>query len=222
MLSGDAGHYRVDRQGFLEDFHHWDEGFAEAMAPQAGIEGGLGEDHWRVIRSIRDAFEKTGECPLVFRTCRVSGIPPRELKSLFPAGYTKGACRLAGITFRDRFMDYYGENLFRKVPEAPPEPVPDRSDKEYRVDTFGFLVDPGEWDEDYAENKAREMKVPGGLTERHQELVLAIRQLFSETGTVPSVSEACEALDMEMDELEGLFPDGYVRGAVKIAGLSLR
>jgi tRNA 2-thiouridine synthesizing protein E len=222
MPSGAAKDYQVDPQGFLKKFDHWDEGFAEAMAPQAGIEGGLEEDHWRVIRFIRGEFEDTGECPLVFRTCRASGLSPRELKSLFPAGYTKGACRLAGITFRDRFMDYYGENLFRRVPEAPPEPAPAIADKEYRVDTFGFLVDPSEWDEEYAENKAREMKVPGGLSERHQEILLAIRRFFSETGTVPSVSEACEALSMEMDEMERLFPDGYVRGAVKIAGLSMK
>ena len=150
------------------------------------------------------------------------GLSPRELKSLFPAGYTKGACRLAGITFRDRFMDYYGENLFRRVREVPPEPAPAMPDKEYRVDAFGFLIDPSEWDEDFAENKAHEMKVPGGLSERHQEILLAIRRLFSETGTVPSVSEACEALSMEMDEMERLFPDGYVRGAVKIAGLSMK
>jgi tRNA 2-thiouridine synthesizing protein E len=66
------------------------------------------------------------------------------------------------------------------------------------------------------------MKIPGGLSRRHQEIVLAIRRMFFETGTVPSVSEACEALSMEMDELEDRFPDGYVRGAVKIAGLSMK
>jgi tRNA 2-thiouridine synthesizing protein E len=119
-------------------------------------------------------------------------------------------------------MDYYGGNLFRRVPEAPPELASALPDKEYRVDTFGFVVDSSEWDEEYAENKAREMKVPGGLSERHHEIVLAIRRLFSENGTLPSVSEACEALSMEMDELERLFPDGYVRGAVETAGLSMK
>jgi hypothetical protein len=79
--------------------------------------------------------------PEGFRPVGRGGFP-RELKSLFPAGFTKGACRLAGITFRDRFMDYYGENLNRRAPEAPPEPALAMPNKEYRVDSFGFLVDP--------------------------------------------------------------------------------
>jgi tRNA 2-thiouridine synthesizing protein E len=36
------------------------------------------------------------------------------------------------------------------------------------------------------------------------------------------VTETCEANDLDIDELEQLFPDGYHRGAVKIAGLRLR
>ena len=35
-------------------------------------------------------------------------------------------------------------------------------------------------------------------------------------------AETCEANDIDIDELEQLFPDGYHRGAVKIAGLRLR
>jgi tRNA 2-thiouridine synthesizing protein E len=36
------------------------------------------------------------------------------------------------------------------------------------------------------------------------------------------VIETCEATDLDIAELERLFPDGYHRGAVKIAGLRLR
>jgi tRNA 2-thiouridine synthesizing protein E len=38
----------------------------------------------------------------------------------------------------------------------------------------------------------------------------------------PSVTETCEVNDLDIEELEQLFPDGYHRGAVKIAGLRLR
>jgi tRNA 2-thiouridine synthesizing protein E len=34
--------------------------------------------------------------------------------------------------------------------------------------------------------------------------------------------ETCEANSIEIDEFATLFPDGYHRGAVKIAGLRLR
>jgi len=214
--------YDLDDQGFLQDYDKWDEDFAVGIAPEAKVENGLGDDHWSVIRFIRNEFEQSGECPLVYSTCRANGISPQELKSLFPAGYTRGACRLAGISYRDRFMDYYGETLpGRKAKTGTAAPA-GTTDKVYRVDAFGFLVDPSEWDEDFAHNKAREMKLPGGLNDRRHEIVQYLRRAHGKTETVPSVSECCETLGIELDEMERLFPDGYVRGAVKIAGLSMR
>jgi len=68
--------------------------------------------------------------------------------------------------------------------------VPDL-EKVYRVDVFGFLMDPGEWDERFASNKAMEMKVemkvPGGLSARHWEILTSIRGSFDETGSVPTL-----------------------------------
>jgi tRNA 2-thiouridine synthesizing protein E len=213
--------YEIDDQGFLQDYEKWDEGFAEGMAQEAKVKDGMTDDHWRVIHFIRSKFEKNGECPIVYTTCRANNISPKELKALFPAGYTRGACRLAGISYRDRFMDYYGETMpGRKVlPAAVPS---GKTDKVYRVDMFGFLVDPEEWDEDFAHNKARELKLAGGLNERRHEIVQYLRRTHTATHVVPSVSECCETLGIELEEMEQLFPDGYVRGAVKIAGLSMR
>ena len=213
--------YDVDTSGFLADQTQWDEGFAEGMALEMNIDGGLTDSHWKVIRFIRSEFEKSGECPLVFSTCRASGVSPKDLKSLFPAGYTKGACRLAGLSYRDRFMDYYGENLSRrKVRSRAATPSAD-THKVYRVDAFGFLVDPSEWDEEFAVNKAREMKMPGGLSETHEQVIQYLRRTNASQEAVPSVSECCDALGMGMEEIERLFPDGYVRGALKIAGLRI-
>ena len=96
------------------------------------------------------------------------------------------------------------------------------TDKVYRVNAFGFLVDATEWDEDFATNKAREMKMSGGLSERHFEIIQFLRRSHAMGQVVPSVSECCDALGIELDELERLFPDGYVRGALKIAGLCLQ
>jgi tRNA 2-thiouridine synthesizing protein E len=50
----------------------------------------------------------------------------------------------------------------------------------------------------------------------------SIRKRFEETGTVPTVYETCEMNQIELEDLESLFPDGYHRGAVKIAGLRVR
>jgi TusE/DsrC/DsvC family sulfur relay protein len=210
---------QVDAKGFLVEFGEWDRGFAEGMASQVGIMGGLSERHWKVIDFIRDEYNETGECPLVFTTCRATGLSMRDFKDLFPTGYVRGACRLAGITYRDRFLDFFGETDGPKRKRLPQQTHTRLRDKVYRVDALGFLVDPAEWDEEFAINKAREMKIPGGLSAKHYEVIEFLRRGFEKTGTVPTVIECCEIMGLELEDLERLFPDGYDREAVKIAGL---
>jgi tRNA 2-thiouridine synthesizing protein E len=221
--------YTVDALGFLTDSAEWDEDFAEGMASRAGMSGGLTERHWEVIRYIRKEFRDRGDCPLVFSTCRSLGLSLRELEALFPAGYLRGACRLAGISYRDRFIDFFGERrepsdlrADRRATVAPAGVLPASREKVYRVDVMGFLVDPTEWDEGFAAHKALEMKLPGGLSPGHWQVLEYLRETYQRTGSVPTVMGCCGAMGMDLDELEKLFPDGYHRGAVKLAGLCVR
>jgi tRNA 2-thiouridine synthesizing protein E len=212
--------YDVDEKGYLLDFSRWDEDYAEGMAPKAKVEGGLTGRHWKVIRYIRDEFAKTGQCPSVFTTCKGNSLSMSDLKTLFPTGYMRGACLLAGISHRDHFIDYYGEaarDLLGHTDDL--HTLSALKEKVYRVDAFGFLLYPSDWDECYAVNKAVEMKIPGGLTPVHRKIVKYLRESFTKNGVVPTVVECCEANGIELDDLERLFPDGYHRGAVKIAGL---
>jgi tRNA 2-thiouridine synthesizing protein E len=57
---------------------------------------------------------------------------------------------------------------------------------------------------------------------KHWQIIRFLRSTYYKTGKIPTVTETCEATDLDIDELEQLFPDGYHRGAVKIAGLRLR
>ena len=67
------------------------------------------------------------------------------------------------------------------------------------------------------------MKMPGGkLTKRHWEIIRYLRKSYYTTGKIPTICETCEANHVDLDELELLFPDGYYRGAIKLAGLRLR
>lgn len=77
--------YPVDTEEFLSDFSEWDENFARGMAPKVGIISGLSEDHWKIIHFIRDTFQGTGKCPLVYETCGTNRHHLQELKRLFPA-----------------------------------------------------------------------------------------------------------------------------------------
>ena len=161
--------YQVDDYDFLCEYEKWDKDFAEGMALSLGISDGLSDKHWKVINFIRDEFKKTGDCPLVYKTCKANGLSAKELKLLFPTGYMRGACKLAGITYKNRIINYYGEtelpiSRITADEKAKAEVI---KMKDYRVDIFGFLVDPMEWDETYAFYKAVELKMTGGLTEQH-------------------------------------------------------
>jgi len=205
--------YEIDDHNFLTDRDAWDENFAKGMAAKLNMPGGLREDHWKVIRFIRNAFTETGECPLVYQTCKTNGLTSKTLKDLFPTGYLRGACLLAGISYQDRIVNYYGEARPKK-PTAVSTEIPEKT---YRINVMGFLVDPGEWDEGYAWHRAQEMHIR--LTDTHWRIINSMREIYKKTGMVPTIFEVCEKNRIELIELENLFPSGYHRGANKIAGL---
>lgn len=205
--------YELDAKDFLVHSDQWDEDFAEGMAPICGIEGGLTEAHWKVLRYIREYYLDNGTSPLVYKTCMKQGLRAAELEKLFPSGYQRGACRLAGLSF-------LAENI--KLPrsaasltELKTTPV---SERIYHINAAGYLVDPSEWDEDFAALKMVELKMPP-ITDRHCQVIQYLRAEFARTGKVPTVFETCAANNMDIEELGDLFPDGYHRGAVKVAGL---
>lgn len=208
--------YRVDADGFLLDPGEWDSKFAEGLAPSVGIPGGLTSQHWYVINFIRESFAVHGKCPTIYEICKAHALRLAELKRLFPTGYLRGACRLAGLTYSEEpahssWLPRYRPARTLKTPK----------ERIYRVDIHGFLIDPSEWDEDYVVFKALEMKMPC-VIEDHWKIINYVRKRYEETGTVPTVYETCEENQMELEGLETLFPDGYHRGVVKLSGLRVR
>ncbi|MCD6161736.1 MAG: TusE/DsrC/DsvC family sulfur relay protein [candidate division Zixibacteria bacterium] len=218
--------YKVDPYNFLEDFNQWDENFAEGMALQLEIPNGLTEKHWNIIHFIRDTFRKTGKCPLIYVACRQNKLHLKQLKELFPSGYQRGVCKIAGITYKEGYLSYTALPTPSEAvaPTAKgktyTDTTPSVEEKTYTIDVRGFLVDPEAWDENYALYRAYDMKIPKGeLTEKHWQIIHFLRDYHNQYKTVPTIYETCEANNIELDELERLFPDGYHRGAVKIAGL---
>jgi tRNA 2-thiouridine synthesizing protein E len=206
--------YEIGDGGFLVHPDQWDEHFVEAMAPSVDIKGSLNASHWEVIQFIRAVFSASGRCPMVHETCKALGLRTLELSRLFPSGYLRGACKLAGITYREQEIhpSWLPKERLSRV-TAPLE------ERVYRVNLWGFLVDSSEWDEDFAIHKSQEMKMAGPLTEKHWQIIRFLRQKYAETGKVPTVYETCSANHLEIEELGELFLDGYHRGAVKLAGL---
>lgn len=207
--------YNLDTEEYLSDFAEWDENFARGMAPKVGIVAGLSDDHWKVIHFIQDSFKASGKCPLVYETARVNRLHVQELKKLFPAGYLRGACKLAGITYKEGYLDQAWVEDFAEKFAAGTE------EKTYEINVHGFLVNPYQWDRKYAVYRAWEMKMPK-LTDKHWEIINILRDGFEKNNLVPTLYDTCEACGIDLEELQKLFPDGYHRGAVKIAGLRVR
>ncbi len=208
--------YQVDAGDFLSDFNQWDENFARGIAPKVGIISGLSEDHWKIIHFIRDSFRNTGKCPLVYETCRMNRLHIQELKKLFPAGYLRGACKLAGVTYKEGYLEQsWAEDLAERATAG------ELFEKIYEVNVHGFLINPFQWDRQFALFKAYDMKMPK-LTDKHWQIIYFLRKNFEENNLVATVYDTCEAHGLTIEDLEKLFPDGYHRGAVKIAGLRVR
>jgi len=206
--------YKIDFQGFLINHELWDENFALGMADKLRIPDGLTEKHWEVIKYIRDSFLKYNFCPNIYRTGKELNMKISDFKALFPTGYQRGACLLAGITYSDGYLTYhYIDKIYSKPPFD--------KKKVYRIDIYGFLVEPEDWDENFAVLRSEELKMPELLTDKHWEVIYFIRDRFKKTRTIPNVYETCEYNELELEQLEHLFPDGYHRGAVKLAGLRL-
>ncbi|HDS01084.1 MAG TPA: hypothetical protein ENO22_06340 [candidate division Zixibacteria bacterium] len=133
--------YSVDSHDFLIDFFIWDEDFAEWTAMQLGMPPKLTEEHWDVIYYVRLEFQEKGKCPTVYETCRMCKLGLSDLLRLFPSGYLRGACRIAGVTYK---QGYLGQN-FMPTTEKDYDVI--ATEKVYQVDVRGFLVNPDDWDE---------------------------------------------------------------------------
>jgi TusE/DsrC/DsvC family sulfur relay protein len=212
--------YELDSEDFLKNFKSWDENFAEGMAQRLGMRKDLTKEQWDVINFVRDRFWSVARCPNIYETCRACGLRLKEMKMFFPAGYLRGACRLAGVSYKEGFAGR--TSRWPDIGAAEAVNVIS-ADKIYRVDVRGFLDNPDDWDEYYAIHRAFDMKIPGGkLTDKHWQIIKYLRERYEKDKEVPTVYETCEENNIELEELEQLFPDGYHRGAVKIAGLRVR
>ena len=68
----DGREVHVDAEGFLTDPSEWDEGLGKTLAAAIGID--MTEDHWKVIRFLREDFQAQGETATTRRvTLALSG-----------------------------------------------------------------------------------------------------------------------------------------------------
>ena len=85
-------------------------------------------------------------------------------------------------------------------------------------DAEGFLIDPAQWNEQIAEEIARESGIPE-LTERHWLVVRFMRDRFLTTGSAPSIRALGKESGVPVKELYQLFPKGPAKLAARIGGI---
>lgn len=89
----------IDNEGYIVDPVEWTEEFARDVARGESIE--LGDDHWRVIRFMRTWVEENGVAPDARHVMKLLGgerdAGRARLFELFPYGYVRQACKIAGM-----------------------------------------------------------------------------------------------------------------------------
>jgi tRNA 2-thiouridine synthesizing protein E len=91
-----AGHeVNVDDEGFMTEYNEWDEEVGTALATQIGIE--MTEDHWRVIKFLREDFAEQGQTATIRRVSSVGGVATKDLFMLFPKKPAKKMAYVAGL-----------------------------------------------------------------------------------------------------------------------------
>jgi dissimilatory sulfite reductase related protein len=88
---------KLTDEGFLARPREWTDDVADALARRFESIGTLSDEHWIVIRYIRDHFLRHRRAPLVRALCEETGLSLKRVYQLFPSGPAKGACRIAGL-----------------------------------------------------------------------------------------------------------------------------
>ena len=83
-------------EGFFTDPDQWTDAMAPELAREEGIDP-LTDQHWTVLRFMRQEYAEKGTGPTVRVLGKTSGVSVKELYQLFPKGPAKIAARISGI-----------------------------------------------------------------------------------------------------------------------------
>lgn len=92
----------TDEEGYIVNLSDWDEGVADVLAKEEGIE--MSENHWEVVNFLREYYDEYQIAPAVRVLTKAIGKKlgaekgnSKYLYELFPYGPAKQACKIAGL-----------------------------------------------------------------------------------------------------------------------------
>jgi len=100
MMDVDIDMPQRDAEGYLIEPGDWSENVARALAREENIQ--LSDDHWDAINFMRDFYEENqvaADARFVIKHLaeRMGKDAHKKLFELFPYGYVKQACKIAGM-----------------------------------------------------------------------------------------------------------------------------
>ena len=91
-----AGHaVDVNEEGFLTAPDQWTEDLGVELARLIGIE--MTDEHWKLVRFLRDDYASQGETATLRRVSTQTGVPIKQLFTLFPVKPAKKMAYVAGL-----------------------------------------------------------------------------------------------------------------------------
>lgn len=91
-----AGHtVDLNDEGFMTNPDQWNEEVGAELAKMIGQE--LTEEHWKMIRFLRDDYAKEGETATLRRASVSTGVPVKQLLVLFPSKPAKKMAYVSGL-----------------------------------------------------------------------------------------------------------------------------
>jgi tRNA 2-thiouridine synthesizing protein E len=86
---------QVNEEGFLTEFNEWNEEIAKVLATNIGVE--LTDEHWALLKWLRDDFKAQGETATTRRLATAGGFEVKKQFELFPKKPGKKMSYIAGL-----------------------------------------------------------------------------------------------------------------------------
>ncbi len=85
----------VNEEGFLTEYDEWSEEIAAELAKNIDVE--MTDEHWALIKWLREDYKEKGETATTRRVQTVGGVPTKKQFELFPKKPAKKMAYIAGV-----------------------------------------------------------------------------------------------------------------------------
>jgi tRNA 2-thiouridine synthesizing protein E len=85
----------VNEEGFLTEYDEWSEEIAAELAKNIEVE--MTDEHWALIKWLREDYKEKGETATTRRVQTAGGVPTKKQFELFPKKPAKKMSYVAGL-----------------------------------------------------------------------------------------------------------------------------